>query len=224
MALSIGDLVDTIAALYAPPPNYFDLIQITGGIYWGIRREAGADLVVCRGSVDPQDWWRDLTSETSRVVPNYPSIGHVPYGFGEGLPDAYKAIRAASATGVQTYFLGHSLGAAHTAELAGMWAADQSAIAGIVLCGCPKPGMVALSTLLASREVPITNLRNGKDPVPDVPAPLPPLLEWRDLAPFTVLDEAPDPNAPQSAFAQLVPDATWHNITLYQKGAHALST
>jgi pimeloyl-ACP methyl ester carboxylesterase len=158
------------------------------------------------------------------VVPGYPSIGHVPYGFGDGLLDAYKAIRAASAIGVQSYFLGHSLGAAHAAELAGMWAADQSAIAQIVLCGCPKPGMVALSTLLASREVLITNLRNGRDPVPDAPVPLPPLLEWRDLTLFTVLNEPPDPNASQSSFEQLVPDATWHNIALYQKGAHALAT
>lgn len=218
----LSDHVDTIAALYAPPPGYFSTVQQTGGICWAIRRVNNEDRVVCRGSDDPLDWWRDLKSETSRVVGGYPSIGHVPLGFGAGLLAAYVAIRRTLRAGAAVYFEGHSLGAAHAAELAGMYIADGYSPAGIVLCGCPKPGMIPLTTLLGSKEMPFISLRNGEDPVPDVPAPLPPLLEWRDAGPITAISVPPGPSDTESGFAKLVPDAAWHSIKLYQQGAKTL--
>lgn len=218
----LSDHVDTIAALYTPPQGYFSTIQQTGGIYWGIRQVGNEDRIVCRGSADPLDWWRDLTSETSRIVGGYPSIGHVPLGFGTGLLAAYAAINKARRPWGDLYIEGHSLGAAHAAELAGMYIADGYSPAGIVLCGCPKPGMIQLSTLLKSKATPFISLRNGPDPVPTVPVALPPLLDWCDAGPITAVNVAPGPSDTESDFAKLVPGAAWHSIHLYAQGAKTL--
>lgn len=211
--ISDADLVDTIAALYAPDGR-FQHVETTAGINWGLSRNYGAMLLVFRGSVTVQDWLRDLESEASRIVPGYPSLGHVPYGFGAGLVAAYEAIKTAldqHDSGTALYIMGHSLGAAHAAEIVGMFELDGVRVEQLVLCGCPKPGMVPLETLL--ERVSCANYRNGKDPVPVLPLPIKPLLEWRDAAPVTMLDEAPDnPGEPMA----------WHHIRLYQQGVRKL--
>jgi pimeloyl-ACP methyl ester carboxylesterase len=204
--ISDTNLVETIAALYAPDGR-FQRVETTAGITWGLSRNYGAQLLVFRGSVTAEDWLRDLESEASRVVAGYPSLGPVPYGFGEGLLDAYKAVNAALAPNVSLYVLGHSLGAARAAAIAGMLVLNNKLVERLVLCGCPKPGMIALKTLLSP--VPCVNYRNGRDPVPDLPVPLPPLLEWRAVAPLTLLN-VPPPD-PSDAMA-------WHHIALYVKG------
>jgi Lipase (class 3) len=211
--ISDADLVDTIAALYAPDGR-FQHVATTAGIDWGISRNYGAMLLVFRGSVTPEDWLRDLESEASRIVPGYPSLGHVPYGFGAGLVPAYEAIKTeldVSDNGGHLYILGHSLGAAHAAEIAGMFVLDGVAVERLVLCGCPNPGMVQLETLLC--RMPCENYVNGKDPVPDLPVPIKPLLEWRAAAPLGLIYAEPDNPADPMA---------WHHISAYQKAVRKL--
>lgn len=223
MPSPLADHIDTIAALYAPPSGYFVVEQQTAGICWAIRQVGNEDRVIFRGSVDVLDWWHDLTSEVSRVVPGYPSVGHVPYGFGGGLLPAYQAIRQALRPGVSVYAEGHSLGGAHASAIAGMALADGLALAGIVLCGCPKPGMLPLTALIKSSNTPLISLHNGDDPVPNVPKPMWPLLEWRDAGAIMMVRQAPT-GAPISEFERLIPDAAWHNIALYQAAARVLGS
>lgn len=209
-----------IAALYAPPDGYFAHIGTTGGVTWGIRLDSAFRIVVCRGSVTPQDWLRDFESEVATVVNNYPSLGYVPYGFGKGLTETYKSVRFL----LQAQWLspiiicGHSLGAAHAAELAGMFVADNINVARIVLCGCPKPGMIALSALLSKTG--IANYCNARDPVPDVPVTIPPILAWCAVSDKIMLNE----QATDSSWHGLTPEVPLadHNIALYQKGVRSL--
>lgn len=218
MSVPLSHLVDIIASLYGPTPTGFDLVQTTGGINWAIRYEGDVDIVVCRGSADLRDWWRDGLSEISRVIPGYPSVGHLPFGFGEGLLAAYRAITGRLRARTGAYWLGHSLGAAHVSELAGMAVADGRFAQALVLCGCPRPGMIPLVTLLNEKAGRIVSLRNGQDPVPTVPFALPPLLEWRDLVPFTLLNEPPDPGT-ETVLGAIAPEVEWHHVSLYQRGA-----
>jgi hypothetical protein len=220
--IPLPELVDTMAAHYAPPVGHFAVQQQTAGIAWAIRQVGDFDIVDCRGSDDLRDWWIDGISEGSRAVPGYPSLGLVPYGFGIGLVPAHEAICQALRPLAKLAYSGHSLGGAHAAELAAMAILDDLPVAQVALCGCPKPGMIHLVTLVKSSGVPVTSLRNGPDPVPEVPEPFAPWLEWRDLVPFTAINEAPDPNAPPTILSKISPDAEWHSIALYQKGARAL--
>ena len=216
--ISDADLVDIITALYDPQPGYFSHIETTAGVTWGLRDQGFDQVIVCRGSVTLEDWLRDLESEAARIIPGYPSVGHVPYGFGAGILDAYKAISSVVFAQNASYVVGHSLGAAHAAILAGMLVADGRPVKRLLVCGCPRPGMAHLSTLLS--ETPISSFRNGPDPVCSVPVPLPPLLEWRHVVPPRRITVAPTDSNWHGLPAES--PLAFHNIQLYRSGVRSL--
>lgn len=203
-----AEIVACLAQQYAG--ETFDHSEETAGVYWSIRHGAtgGADLVLLRGSVTPQDWLRDFESELGRALPDWPQLGLLPDGFTKGLPQALAAISARLGDGAKLVVAGHSLGAAHASQLAAMLLQRYS-IERLVLCGCPRPGTSQLVEVLAG--VAVASYRNRSDPVCDVPVTIDPWLSWCPLAPYVALDEVP----PAGDSWGLLAD---HHIELYQAG------
>lgn len=206
-------VVDRLLALYQDTPQGFDHVESTSGVYWGLKRFPDCDLVIARGSATPRDFIRDLESELGRVLPHYTSLGLLPDGFSRGLTDAYTAIRHQLRPDVPSVFSGHSLGAAHAAELAALHRLSNGAVAKIMLCGCPRPGTGLLG--LALKGVAISSYRNLSDPVCDVPVPIAHILPWTHVAEFILLKEHPPAHDPWGPFKD-------HHSELYAAGIKRL--
>ena len=208
--LSDVELGALVAAEAAGTVGAFDAREETAGVAWALKRAPGVDVLVFRGSVTLEDWWRDLTSEAGRSLRGYPQLGLVPLGFGEGVVEAYHAAAVLLRPDVPLALPAHSLGCAHAAALAGLHVAHGRPVGRLLLLAPPRPGTAALAGLLAG--VPTRQLRNRGDPVPGVPVPVPGLWPWRHLAaPFDAIDEAPAADDPDLVFRA-------HHLPLYLAG------
>ena len=189
----------------------FDHTEETAGIYWSLLRGDGTsdnpDLIMCRGSTTPEDWIRDFESELGRSLPQWTQLGLLPDGFSRGLAQAWGAITDTLDAGRRTLTVaGHSLGAAHAAELAAMLNASDI-VQHVVLCGCPRPGTSALASLFDPKI--IASYRNGNDPVCDVPVTLGPWLPWCPIAPYIAIN---DPSAPDDEWGPLAEHHLFHYL------------
>ena len=203
-----AEIVSLLARQYKG--ERFDYTEETGGIYWSLV-SGSPDLILCRGSVNPQDWMRDFESELGRALPGWSRLGLLPDGFSRGLEETLAAFdsRTEHVSRRHLVLAGHSLGAAHAAELAGMFVSSGDLIDRLVLCGCPRPGTKALAGLFDPKI--IASYRNRSDPVCDVPVAIEPLLPWCPLGSYLMLDEAPAQDDSWGPLAE-------HHIELYEAG------
>jgi hypothetical protein len=194
-------------ALYNDPAYpWDDLLQPESddGIALGIRPIDGVRYFVFRGSVTPQDWFRDGISEFFHTLPGFEALGDVALGFSEGMPDLFRS-KLEQLTEAPWVSVGHSLGAARAQLMAGM-----GAVAGVpplrcVAFGPPRVGMGDFTKAVA--EIPWALYRNCSDPVAEVPTS-PPFDRARDLIPLNA------PGAPDDPWLMLRD----HHIQLYIKG------
>ncbi len=84
--------IDLIAALYHPQPGDFDVVQMTSGVFWGLKKVGpnGRPALIFRGSVTDEDWTRDFLA-LPIIDPLYWRLGMLHAGFTLGLSAALKA-------------------------------------------------------------------------------------------------------------------------------------
>lgn len=196
-----ADAVRLCAEIYSSPETswerYFD-----GDEPSGICAAVHDDVLIFRGSVTQEDWFRDLQAQPTR----HPKLGGVDFGFMEGLDGFYTKI--VDSLSLRTVVCGHSLGAARALLFGALLAADGRPPAAIITFGSPRPGFSQLAEIL--KPVPIRSYKNRFDPVTDVPVPFYPDLPYvhpRALLPLNVKP----PLADCSIFAD-------HHIELYEQG------
>ncbi len=139
------------------------------GVCWAIKHLPDVDVVVLRGSVTPQDWFRDALAIT---IPT--RIGRVHAGFKLGMEYMWADLKPMLTQPV--IVTGHSLGAARASILTALMIADDHAPVARVVFGEPKPGLLDHALFVAS--IPGRSYRNGDtlhhDLITDVPFSLPP--------------------------------------------------
>ena len=164
-------------------PTGFDFIDdgAETGVWVGIKHLPDTDVIVFRGSISIEDWWRDAHAEMISL----PHIGLVHSGFAENMVATYQKINGM--TKKSRIITGHSLGAARACIYSGLltqyFGGDP---AKIVIFGCPRPGAQGLVDALA--DVPITSYKNRHDPVTDVPLPAPPEFPYVHVRPQIAVD------------------------------------
>lgn len=168
------ELAQAAAACYEPVGAGWERVWLLGGVWMAYK----APILAFRGSVDAEDWLRDL-----RAIPAYQSdIGWVHAGFMAGMRDAFMEWRSAFPS-TSPWLVGHSLGAAHASILAALLAASGAPLPqGLVVFGCPRPGFFKLRRTIRSGKFPVRVYSNRGDPVPDVPVPFWHLLPYRHPA------------------------------------------
>lgn len=181
------------------------------GICWALKRLAGFDVIVLRGSVTPLDWVRDF-----RALARPSRIGHVHIGFFAGMENMWTDARPlVSQPAIVT---GHSLGAARAAVLAALMTVDGTPPVARVVFGEPKPGMIDLAEIIKS--IPGRSYRNGNDVhhdlVTDVPFSFPPL---QYVHPTPIIPVCCKPDGDE--FAELGVFA-WHHMELYETAVAVL--
>lgn len=206
MIPSDSELADLCAGIYgqgAPVAwDHFDPGD-DDGVCWAIKRFAGYDAIVYRGSITFQDWVEDL-----RALPIRTRIGTVHNGFHVGMEHAWADARVLLKQ--PAIVTGHSLGAARAAIVTGFMVKDGLPPIARVVFGEPKPGFVDLGNLVAA--VAGRSYRNGDaihhDIVTDVPATFPP-AEYVHPTPIIPVSAEPPANDRYGPFS-------FHHIELYQ--------
>jgi hypothetical protein len=174
------------------------------GIYWGLKKLDGYDVIAIRGSITLQDWIDDL-----RALPIPTRIGHVHAGFYTGMENLWSELKPMLTQPV--IITGHSLGAARASVLCGLMKADGVIPARRVVFGEPKPGLLDFAKFIEGMG---PSYRNGDathhDYVTDVPLTMPP-LQFVHSDPVTIITDRPTGNifATMGIFA-------WHHWPLYQ--------
>lgn len=160
------DLACLCASSESSAPAGFDFIDdgAETGIWVGIRSLPDVDVVVFRGSITPEDWWRDAHAEMIAL----PHVGLVHAGFAENIID----VKAKLTQKVRKNYVvtGHSLGAARAAIFSALQIFSPLSI---TLFGCPRPGSDDLRVALEN--IKINSYKNRQDPITDVPLSLPDL-------------------------------------------------
>jgi hypothetical protein len=216
-ALLSDVMIATICnALYAYPgyaPVVWDHLEqpeSDDGICWAIKRIAGVDLVVLRGSRTQQDWLRDFDALAWPFDPKVPGfasrffgfdltvkasdrdfLGPVHPGFLAGMDDAWAAMKPL--LGPRVIVTGHSLGAARAAILTGIMVHDGKPPLECITFGQPRPGFPQLGKFIAG--VPQTSYCNGNgsviiDMVTEVPLAIGP-EDYCHPHPLTAVHEEP---------------------------------
>lgn len=207
------DLVNLSADIYINTSEWDHLDHgLDDGIFWGLKKLDGCDVVVFRGSIIALDWWRDL-----RAVPfETRNIGTVHAGFHAGMEKMWAEARPMLTNPVCV--TGHSLGAARAMILTGLMAADKMPPARCAVFGSPKPGLKDFASKIAN--VPKALYRNGDnhghDRVCDVPLPLFGKFDFCDPAILTPVS-APPPNEWIEQWGLF----SFHHIQLYQQAVAA---
>lgn len=138
------------------------------GVYWALKKLAGCDVVVFRGSITTHDWAEDF-----RAFPIPTRIGIVHFGFFDGLERVWRELARIVSQPVMV--AGHSLGAARADMLCALMAADGRPPIRRAVFGEPRPGFADFAAFLQS--IPGASYRNadahGHDLVTDVPPALP---------------------------------------------------
>lgn len=205
--LSDRQCCDFAAAIYDPSSTWDHVWQgdADDGVYIGLKKTPGFDVLSCRGSDCIEDWLRDGYARPFLYLP----FGFVHDGFFLGIPKAYAAL--ASLITQPIILTGHSLGGAHAQLLAGLFTLAGELPAKVCTFGSPKVGYQKFSEVVAP--IPSYTLyKNGPDYVTDVPLTTP-LFPFMHARPLTAINEIPTTNE-LSLFA-------FHHIELYQKGAAA---
>lgn len=189
----------------------WELLEQVDGVYFGIQRVDDFWVVAPRGSADIPDWMRDF----SAIPVWHPKLGWVHGGFERGVDAAYAAICKILPADAKVVLGGHSLGAAHAWQLAGLFAYDRKPVVQVEVFGSPRPGFQHLAHLV-TQNVPTVcrSWRNLDDPVPTVPFDLPPFFSYVDPVAPGAFSQAPAPG-------DLEPLRDHHGA-LYYAGACAL--
>lgn len=206
--LSDRTVVSLCQAIYKPTAlidqwERFDP-GLDDGVCYGLRKLAGFDIVVFRGSVTAQDWIRDLHA---MIVAT--RIGHVHAGFFAGMEHVWSELRPLITQPV--IVAGHSLGAARAAILCGLMVKDGVLPCRRVVFGEPKPGLLDLANLI--KAIPAASYRNGDglhhDLVTDVPLSFPPL---QYVHPTPIVEVCAEPTG---ALFERLGAFAYHHIELY---------
>lgn len=207
MSITDKQIVDIVAELYGPNPQFDDLLwpESDNGVCCALRRLGDTDIVVFRGSKTAQDWWRDFMAIPHESAA-HPQLGDVHAGFMEGMDDAFAHLFPLLRSRV--IVCGHSLGAGRAQLFAALLiAADPTIDLEVVVFGEPRPGCGALQRLLLTK--PGRSYRNAghgqHDVVCDVPTD-PPFLHSRPLIDIYAEPAKDDPWGP----------LRMHHIALYQ--------
>lgn len=202
--LTDADCVRLCSAIYNPVSKwdrYFDGTA-PDGICAGVKLGIESDVVVFRGSITQEDWFRDLKA---KPYP-HPVLGGVEFGFMEGLDEFFSQVT--KFLGQRTIICGHSLGAARALLFGALLTAAGRAPTAIVTFGSPLPGFIQLAQIL--KTVPIHSYKNRYDPVTCVPFPIYPDYPYMHPRGFINLNVKP-PLEDFSVFAD-------HHINLYEAG------
>lgn len=207
------------AAAYDPDYTDWHFQGVTDGVWWAISYEEPITRLIFRGSADPLDWERDF-NVSAWLSHEHPRLGLVHAGFLTGMDLVYAQVRPL----VKHHFLyigGHSLGAARTTIIAGMFV--DGGFPGTIrrICfGEPKTsvrsGYRGLIELVQDHHVSSVSFRNtdGRgfhDEVTD----LPPMLYSHP----TPLRDIVIPNAPKH---RLRSPFQLHHMSLYLQAVEAL--
>lgn len=208
MLPSNTDLVNLCNDIYSPTVtigqwDYLDL-GIDDGVFWGLKKLPGYDVIVFRGSITLQDWINDI-----RAVPIPTKIGFVHHGFYSDMEKMWS--EAKSIITQPVIVTGHSLGAARADILAGLMTLDGKPPVLRVVFGEPKPGLTDFGAFIS--KIPAFSFRNGDDKhhdyVTDVPLTFPP-MQFVHPTPIVVVTERPtgDLFETHGVFA-------YHHVNLY---------
>ena len=239
---AIAALVIGLYAYPGYPPVAWDHRESPNaddGICWALKRVGDIDVIILRGSVTQQDWFRDLDAMTNPFPGtlkrledvlhyigfaldekplSHPFLGPVHPGFFAGMEDAFAAMRPR--LGRKTIVAGHSLGAARAAILTGLMVHAGIPPMACVTFGQPRPGFPPLAQLIA--DVPQRSYQNGSadrtlvDLITQVPLALGP-EDYVHPHPLTPVREEPGPSWQQQwgIFA-------WHAMPLYLRAVERL--
>ena len=211
---SDADCAALCAAIYATAaPIAFDHFDLGSddGVCWALKRCDGADVVVLRGSVTAQDWFRDAEAFTIAT-----RAGRVHDGFHRGMEHMWADVKPLLDQPV--IVTGHSLGAARAAILTAFMICDGKSPAARVVFGEPKPGLVDHAQIV--KTVPGRSYRNGDglhhDVIADLPFSIPP-MQYVHPTPIIPVCERPTGDLFErlGAFA-------YHHIELYQAALQKL--
>ncbi len=162
------DLAQLELAVYGKSDPHWNYFSGTNGVVWGAKIIDGTTVLAFRGSETILDFWRDLRAIATPAPRE--RLGHVHPGFLDGMEDAWREIQAH--TTPPRVLIGHSLGAARTAILAGLMVLDNRPPAARVVWGEPLSGFLPHADLI--RGIPTRSYRNGDrighDPITDLPA------------------------------------------------------
>lgn len=188
-------------AIYNPiTPNTFSKIVSVVPLQAGIADIDGVRVVAFPGSQTRIDWLRDLNAQPF----DHPELGMIHAGMWEGMDDFFAAIKD-DLVG-ELVFVGHSLGCARAAYLAGLCSVAGIPVSKLFLFAPPRCSFDVLPMMLSGL---VEAYRNGVDPVPMVPFFLPPLEDWHPIGSYTQIFVTPQ--NPIDIFA-------WHSIDLYCQG------
>lgn len=196
-----SDAVRLCAAIYDPTTLPWDRFWDAGGPD-GICVGQNGSTLVFRGSVTPEDWFRDLKGNPIEDQ----VLGGVETGFMEGMHEFYAEI--VDGLSQNPIVCGHSLGAARALLFGALLTANHRPPAAIVTFGSPMPGFQKLAAML--NIVPVSSYKNRFDPVTDVPVPFYPDKPYMHPRALLPLDIKP-PLTDCSLFAD-------HHIGLYMQG------
>lgn len=178
------------------------------GVWFGIKKMQGFDIVCFRGSITLQDWMTDFQAEMIAL----PGIGLVHAGFAKSM--LFVKARISTQARPNPVVCGHSLGAARAVIYAGLLTQRlHDEPMKVALFGCPRPGAADLAK--ACENLKITSYKNRNDPVTDVPLPLPD-LDYQQVRPFIHVDGLVDTSLP-APFED-------HHVVNYIKGIEKCSS
>lgn len=219
MSLTDLQVIQLINSLYAYPGtqpvvwNHLDDGTKDDGVYWAAKKVDGLWVIINRGSVTAQDFWRDFQG----IPWSDRDLGPVELGFLQGAKD--QAQEVAALVGDEPWMAaGHSLGAARACIQAALGVARGKPPLSVVVFGEPRPAYVQMANLLAA--IPLRSYRNktadGHDLVTDVP-PAAPLAfvhagECSDR-PRALIDVNAEPTDPDDWTV-----FRWHHAQLYEAG------
>ena len=193
-------------AIYDPiRPDTFSDVQNHDAVTVGLSSANGMTCITFAGSESGLDWLRDF-----EAVPwEHPQLGVLHAGFWQGMEPAFEALRPHLCGPVAVQ--GHSLGCAHASILAGLCAVNGLRVDQLTLFAPPRPGYAQFRSIVQKHTGKVLAYRNGPDPVPEVPIPIPG-FPWMQIADLIHLEESP-------GGIEALDPARWHSISLYRKAA-----
>lgn len=189
--------------------DYISLPPKDGGVCWGVKSFGGLNVLALRGSKTFQDWFRDFHAFANPFHSN--KLGVVHPGFYAGMEETYQDIK--SRVSGPIVITGHSLGAARSAILSGLYISDGIVPVGRIAFGEPKPGFSKLAALLSTLPSDLSYRNkgvNGHDLVTDVPFTFPP-EEYVHSTKLQDICGEPPKNDEWGPLA-------WHHLELYRQG------
>ena len=193
------------AAIYNPiTPNTFTQVIDTDDITCGVAVIGDDTVFSFAGSENAEDWVRDFFA----VQFCHPQLGTLHAGFWAGMGDAWVPLSAIARKAKKIVIVCHSLGCAHGAIFAGLCAKNGIAVDQLVMFAPPRVSYRTLRDIVHGWVKEVTGYRNGRDPVPMVPATIPIIEAWVDWV-DQIIDEPPSDK--NNLFE-------YHELALYLRG------